>query len=121
MVLVDTSVWIDHFKHSNDVLMKLLGNNDVVCHPLVIAEIACGTPPSPRERVIADLKLLKLDTIASMSETLTFIENNQLFGRGGGYIDFNILASTILNQNATLWTLDKRLAVISREFDIAFD
>jgi predicted nucleic acid-binding protein len=74
MVLVDTSVWVEHFKFNNTELVSLLMNNDVVCHPLIIAEIACGTPPQPCNQVLANLHVLNLDVLSSLNETLTLIE-----------------------------------------------
>ena len=120
MILVDTSVWVAHFKNANHKLIDLLQNDMVLCHPLIVAEIACGTPPTPRSQTIGDLKLLRQATIASQAEVLNFIETRALFGRGCGYIDLALLASTILTDGAVLWTLDKRLASMGSECKLLY-
>jgi predicted nucleic acid-binding protein len=119
-VLVDTSVWVQHFKQSNDELMSLLLADTVVSHPLVVGEIACGTPPTPRNGTLSDLASLEQSVTATHEETLFFIERHQLYGKGCGYIDLALLASTFLSTNCQLWTLDKRLNELSYAFGIAF-
>ena len=76
-VLVDTSVWVDHFRQSNRGLISLLAQDRVLMHPMVLAEIACGTPPAPREQNLADLALLRPAHQASMSELMAFIEREK--------------------------------------------
>lgn len=120
MVLIDTSVWVSHFKSTNDNLVYLLKNDEVRCHPFIIAEIACGTPPSPRAQILNDLSLLKTSKIATMSEVLTCIEVNKLYGKGCGYIDIALLTSVLISEKFFLWTLDKRLHTLAKDFDIAF-
>ncbi|MFC4700999.1 type II toxin-antitoxin system VapC family toxin [Glaciecola siphonariae] len=120
MVLVDTSVWVDHFKCSNVKLIELLNADNVCCHPFVIAELACGTPPEPRKKTLSDLSVLRVATIATMDEVLTFIEQKQLYGRACGYIDIALLTSTLLSEETTLWTLDKRLAELAEELNINY-
>lgn len=120
MVLVDTSVWVAHFKATNDNLVYLLKNDEVLCHPLILAEIACGTPPSPREQTLKDLSLLQTIPVATMQEVLEFIEGNKLYGKGCGYIDLALLGSVFLSENQRLWTHDKRLQMLALEYGKAF-
>lgn len=120
MVLVDSSVWVAHFKASNDNLVYLLKNDEVLCHPLILAEIACGTPPNPREQTLKDLSLLQTVSVATMQEVLGFIEANKLYGKGCGYIDIALLASVLISENTRLWTHDKRLQMLTLEYDKAF-
>ena len=118
--MVDTSVWVAHFKATNDDLVYLLENDEVLCHPLVLAEIACGTPPGPREQTLKDLSLLQTIPVATMQEVLEFIEANKLYGRGCGYIDLALLGSVFLSKNQSLWTHDKRLNMLASEYGKAF-
>jgi predicted nucleic acid-binding protein len=117
-VLVDTSVWIDHFKHRNEALEILLTLDQVLTHPMVIGEIACGTPPAPRGQTLSDLALLPKIQQAGLQETMAFIERESLFGTGCGLVDMMLLASTLITPGATLWTLDKRLAKLARRFRV---
>ena len=117
-VLVDTSVWIDHFRYRNVTLEFLLQQDQVLIHPLVIGEIACGTPPSPRSQALSDLGLLNMTRQASMRETLAFIERAALYGTGCGIVDIVLLASTLITPGALLWTLDKRLAELAGRFGV---
>ena len=93
-VLVDTSVWVDHFRRRNDALIGLLGLDQVLGHPLVVGEVACGTPPE-RHQTLADLALLQPAQQASVDEALQFIENEHLFGLGCGLVDIMLLASVM--------------------------
>jgi predicted nucleic acid-binding protein len=119
-VLIDTSVWIDHFRHGNTDLVDLIGLNLVLTHPMVIAEIACGTPPAPRLQTLHNLSLLQSTKQASMSEVMDFIEREQLYGLGCGWVDLSLLASTLVTPGTLLWTLDKRLAQLASRFRVAF-
>jgi predicted nucleic acid-binding protein len=112
-VLVDTSVWVDHFRRHNGALADLLALDLAMSHPLVIGEIACGTPPS-RQQTLADLDCLQQTRQASMREVMDFIEREQLFGAGCGLIDLLLLASTLMTPGTELWTLDKRLAALAQ-------
>jgi predicted nucleic acid-binding protein len=120
MVLVDTSVWVNHFKYSEDSLITLLEEDLVLCHPLIIGEVACGTPPSPRKRTLSDMSLLLKSHIASQNEILTTIEQHQLYGKGCGYIDIALLCSALITPDTKLWTLDKRLATLSDQFGVHY-
>ena len=118
-VLIDTSVWIDHFRHGNDVLVDLIGQDLALTHPMVIGEIACGTPPAPRAQTLSHMELLQPCNQASLREVLAFIEREKLYGLGCGLVDMTLLASTLITPGAELWTLDKRLADLAERFEIA--
>ncbi|MBL0945242.1 MAG: VapC toxin family PIN domain ribonuclease [Hydrogenophaga sp.] len=118
-VLVDTSVWIDHFRQGNTALVELVRLDLVLTHPMVIAEIACGTPPAPRGQTLSNLAMLQACNEASMGEVMAFIEREELYGLGCGLVDLNLLASTLITPGAVLWTLDKRLADLARRFRVA--
>ncbi len=121
LVLADTSVWIAHFRKPNAALQTLLSADQVLCHPMVLIEIACGTPPAPRERTLSDLRQLRSATVANTDETLALIEREQLNDSGCGAIDLLMLASVLLTSDAVLWTLDKDLGALAARFDILFD
>lgn len=118
-VLIDTSVWIDHFRHRNAILNNVLALDLALTHPMVIAEIACGTPPSPRTATLNNLRLLRSCKQASLQEVVDFIEREKLYGLGCGLVDMTLLASTLITPEARLWTLDKRLADLAKRFDVA--
>ena len=121
LVLADTSVWIAHFRKPNQTLQTLLSADQVLCHPMVLIEIACGTPPAPRERTLSNLRQLRCATIAHTDETLALIERKQLQDSGCGAIDLLLLGSVLLTSDAVLWTLDKNLQALAARFDIVFD
>jgi len=120
LVLADTSVWIAHFRKSDQALRALLSADQVLCHPMVLIEIACGTPPAPRERTLSDLRQLRSATVASTDETLALIEREQLQDSGCGAIDLLLLGSVLLTSDAVLWTLDKHLRTLAARFDMLF-
>lgn len=119
-VLVDTSVWVDHFRYGQPALMQLLALDAVLVHPYVVAELACGTPPAPRRRTLDDLARLRPAVQANQHELLDFIEREQLYGMGCGMVDLALLASTLLSPRTQLWTLDKRLATLASRFGVAY-
>ena len=119
-VLVDTSVWVDHFRGSNSRLAQLLFSDQVLTHPVVLVELACGTPPAPRARTLRDIGLLEHAKHATWAEVMELIEARQLDGRGCGSSDITLLASTLITPGALLWTLDKRLAQLAGEVGVAF-
>lgn len=121
MVLVDTSVWVNHFRQGDKALANLIETDMALIHPLVIGEIACGTPPEPRQQTLADLALLKRANEATLPEVKSFIEREKLFGLGCGMVDMVLLASTLLTPSAKLWTGDKRLAVLAERFNVRFE
>ena len=119
-VLVDTSVWVDHFRQSNGQLVTLITQDRALMHPMVLAEIACGTPPAPRERTLGDMALLRPAHEASMSELMAFIEREKLYGLGCGLVDLALLASACITPDAALWTLDKRLAGLANRMGVEY-
>lgn len=120
LVLADTSVWVAHFRRANPVLQSMLATDQVLCHPLIVLELACGTPPAPRERTIGDLKMLQQAIVATTDEALALIDKEQLHDSGCGAIDIALLASTILTPGALLWTLDKNLNALASRLGVAF-
>jgi len=118
-VLIDTSVWIDHFRTGNHALVDLLGLDLALTHPMVLVEIACGTPPAPRVQTLNNIGLLKPCNEASLTEIMEFIEREKLYGLGCGLVDMALLASTLITPGAALWTLDKRLADLAGRFGVA--
>ena len=118
-VLVDTSVWVGHFKQKNQHLVALLEDGMVVCHPYVVAEIACGTPPN-RRAIISLLAELESAPVATQTELLTMVESQRLYGRGCGLVDMSLLAAALLSNRALLWTMDKRLDQVASELNKAY-
>lgn len=114
MILVDTSVWIDHFRRGNAELADALEREDVLTHPFVIGELACGDLKKRRE-ILDLLAALPAAVVASDDETLHLIEERRLMGRGIGTIDAHLLASVALTEGARLWTLDKALLRVKIE------
>lgn len=108
MILVDTSVWIDHLRHGDVGLTRLLNAGQVLTHRFVIGELALGNLQN-RNIVLSALQNLPQVTAATDAEALHFIENNALFGAGIGYIDAHLLAAVRLSPGVLLWTRDKRL------------
>ncbi len=107
MVLVDTSVWVGHLRQGNFNLEALLDQGEVICHPYIIGELACGNLQN-RSEILSLLQALPLSIVADHEEVMQFIENYRLTGKGLGYIDMHLLASAMLAR-VSLWTLDKRL------------
>jgi predicted nucleic acid-binding protein len=112
MILVDTSIWIDHLRHGNAELARLLNSGQVLTHRLVIGELALGSLQN-RNIVLGTLQNLPKVTHASDEEVLRFIESQSFFGTGIGYIDAHLLAAVLLTPGTMLWTRDKRLLVVS--------
>jgi|SRR5580658_1666394 predicted nucleic acid-binding protein len=120
LVLADTSVWISHFRKRNSILQTLLSADQVLCHPMVLIEIACGTPSAPRARALSNLRQLRPAIVASTEETLAFIEREQLQDSGCGAVDLLLLGSVLLTSEAVLWTLDKNLEALAARFEISY-
>jgi predicted nucleic acid-binding protein len=118
MILVDTSVWIDHINASDPVLVSLLIDRRVLVHPYVIAEIALGSLRN-REVVLGALRDLPSAPVATPEETLFLIERERLFNRGIGYVDTSLLASARLQPGIEIWTRDKRLGKAAEELGLA--
>ena len=119
-VLVDTSVWVAHFRLANDAFLDLLEQDRILGHPLILAEIACGTPPAPRIQTLADMALLGQAHVASLDEVMAFIEREKLYGLGCGFVDIALLASTCITPDTALWTLDKKLLDLAKRFGVQF-
>lgn len=119
MILIDTSVWIDHFRTGDDHLADLLNQNKVLMHTFILGELACANLQHC-EQVITLLKDLPQSVVASDEEALFFIEQNQLMGKGIGYIDAHLLAAVALNGSTSLWTRDKHLFAIADSMHIAY-
>lgn len=118
MVLVDTSVWISHLRKGNRNLESLLNDGDVFCHPFIIGELACGNLKN-RIEILTCLQALPMATQVEHEEVIYFIENNQLMGKGLGYIDVHLLAAASLTE-IPIWTFDKKLDGVSHEMGINF-
>ena len=112
MILVDTSVWIDHLRRHNKTLAKLLQAGMVLTHPFVIGELALGDLRQ-REVVLTALSDLPRASVATEPEVLHFIDQYALFGRGVGYVDVHLLAAVRLTPGVELWTNDKRLQKVA--------
>lgn len=119
MILVDSSVWIDHLRRNNLELVAALEAGQVLMHPIVIGELACGTL-SNRAEVLALLGKLPAAPVATEIEALAYIERHGLMGRGIGYLDVHLLAATALTGGASLWTKDKRLAATAADLQLAW-
>ena len=120
MILVDTSVWIDHLRTGDPELVGLLQDGRVLAHPWVTGELALGHL-SRRSEILGLLHNLPQATVATDVEVLTLIESRHLFGLGVGYVDAHLLAATLLTPDARLWTLDKRLVTIAGRHGLARD
>jgi predicted nucleic acid-binding protein len=119
LVLVDTSVWVAHFRTGLPGLADLLARDAVLCHPWVLGELACGTPPR-RQQTLDDVAELRSAQVASIDEILAFIGREQLYGLGCGLVDTSLLASTLMTPSARLWTLDRRLSELAQRFGVGF-
>ncbi len=108
MVLVDTSVWVSHLRKGNAKLADLLNEGEVLYHPFILGELACGNLKN-RPAILSYLELLPMSIVAEHKEVLSFIENYRLMGKGLGYVDVHLLASAVLT-SVSIWTLDKKLA-----------
>lgn len=118
MVLVDTSVWINHLRNSDHHLQELLLNGEVVCHTHIIGEIACGNIKN-RQEIISLLQSLPKTPLIEFEEFLYFVDQNQLHGKGVGFVDIQLLASAKLGR-VPLWTADKRLKAASSKLNLQY-
>jgi len=118
VILVDTSIWIDHLRAGNSTLASLLHEGLVCVHPFVVGELACGNLGNRRE-VLDLLHALSTLEAAAHEEVLFFIDQHRLMGRGIGYIDAHLLAATAIH-TARLWTRDKQLKAIADELGLAY-
>ncbi len=119
MILVDTSVWIDHLRRGNPGLAAQLEADLVWCHPFVIGELFCGRL-TDRLEILSLLKALPRPPVAEHDEVLEFVDRNELAGSGIGWIDVHLLASARLG-GICIWTLDRTLNRIARRLGIRFE
>ena len=119
MVLVDTSIWVSHLRAADTDLASLLLAEEVVCHPFVIGELACGNLAN-REEILELLHELPRAIAAQHEEVLSFIEARRLMGRGIGLVDVHLLTSAVLS-GLPIWTRDRRLHEAAVEIGISFD
>ena len=112
MILVDTSVWVDHLRRGDPGLVALLEHSVVLMHPFVVGEIACGSLRD-RQSLLGLLRDLPGAVVATDDEAVQFIERHRLHGKGIGYLDVHLLASVALTGGAKLWTRDKRLRQVA--------
>ena len=118
MVLVDTSVWVSHLRRGSPRLEKLLNDAEVICHPFIIGELACGDLKN-RNEIISLLQSLPVTSTIEFDEFLFFIDRNQLMGKGIGYVDVHLLASAQLT-GVPLWTVDKRLKSAAEQLELVY-
>lgn len=107
MILVDTSVWIDHFRATNERLKSLLLDQQVLCHPFIVGELACGNLHR-RGAILAYLNALPRAHFIEHEEVMSFLEAHRSYGQGIGWVDAHLLASTVLTR-CVVWTFDKPL------------
>ena len=119
MILVDTCVWVDHLRAGDDELKTLLRRGQVLCHPLVIGELACGNLAN-RTEILDLLSGLPEASQADQDEALLALERHRLMGRGLGYVDVLLLVSALLTPDTQLWTRDRRLATAATELGIGW-
>lgn len=117
MILVDTSVWIDHLRGQDEDLARLLGRGQVLAHPFVVGELALGNLAN-RDAVLSALQGLPQAQVATDHEVQQLITAAKLFGTGIGYIDAHLLATVRLSIGALLWTRDKRLSAVSADLGL---
>jgi predicted nucleic acid-binding protein len=115
--LVDTSVWVDHLRHGEALLQDLLTSGQVITHPFIIGELACGNL-AHRGEILRLLSELPTANVASHEEVLHLIERHKLHGKGLGWLDAHLLASALLSKTP-LWTRDRKLAITAKTLGIA--
>lgn len=120
MILVDTSVWIDHLRKPDERLQELLQIDEVVMHPLVLMEMALGSIAN-RDEVISNLSLFPMAPVAELDELFALIEGRALYRKGIGVADLHLIASALFEKSLFIWTRDKRLGEIASSFGIRFD
>lgn len=120
MILLDSSVWVDHLRRPIDLINDLSDNEEILTHPYVVGEVMLGSIKD-RNVILRHFLRLPMATTATDDETLTFIERNSLFGSGIGYLDAHLLAATRLTDGARLWTFDRRLHALAVKLGLAAD
>jgi predicted nucleic acid-binding protein len=117
VTLVDTSVWVDHLHNGDPDLVRLLNRGEVLCHPFIIGELACGSMGN-RAEILGLLTALPEAEVADHNEVLHLVNEHQLMGRGLGWIDVHLLASALLS-NCVLWTRDKAVLSAAQSLGIS--
>ena len=118
MILVDTSVWIEHLRSASAILSALLDDGEVLGHPFVLGELALGNLRQ-RDEILPVLQRLPQATSASHLEVLQFIDREALYGRGIGYVDAHLLAAARLTAGSKLWTRDRLLQTVAGHLGVA--
>jgi predicted nucleic acid-binding protein len=118
VILVDTSVWVEHLHSGNEELAALLNGGEILAHPFVIGELALGNL-LPRDPFLSDLRDLPQAIVAEDEEVLRMINRQALSGRGIGYVDAHLLAAARLTAGSKLWTLDRRLQAVAAQLGLA--
>lgn len=119
MILVDTSIWIDHLRGADRQLAQRLDRGEVAMHPFVVGELLLGNVKVTK--MVDDLNALPKVAVASDGEVLKFIAERKLPGSGIGYVDAHLLAATALTPETMIWTRDKRLLAVARSLSLAAD
>jgi predicted nucleic acid-binding protein len=114
VILVDTSIWIDHFRHGDPELRKIIEDDRLLCHPFIVGELALGSLRQ-RDAVLSFITAQRQTVIATHAEVMAVIERRSIFSMGIGYTDAHLLTSTLLDQRSSLWTRDKRLATAAQK------
>ncbi len=117
MILVDTSVWIDHLRSPEPKLQTLLEDDEVITHPLVRLELALGSIAG-RKKMLNDLSLLAQATVVGTDELFALVELRRLYRKGIGITDLHLIASALLDRSILIWTRDRRLGDIADELGI---
>jgi predicted nucleic acid-binding protein len=117
LILVDTSVWVDHLRRRNAALAARLEAGEVVCHPFIVGELGLGALKR-RDDVLGLLFELRMASIVPHDDVLELVGRARLAGQGIGWVDVHLIASALLDR-LRLWTLDRRLAAVARKLDVS--
>jgi predicted nucleic acid-binding protein len=120
LILVDTSVWIDHLRSADAKLQSLLQNDQVITHPYIRLELGLGSMAS-REKVLADLALLPQAPVVAAEELFGLIDHKKLYRRGIGVTDLQLICCAIFDKSVLIWTRDRQLSKIAAELGIHAD
>lgn len=118
MILVDTSIWVEHFRRANEALAELLRDVQVLSHPFIVGELSCGNLKN-RQELLSLLQELPRATIAEHEEVLELVETRKLSGQGIGWVDAHLLASALLS-GSPLWTADRKLRTLSAALGVLY-
>jgi predicted nucleic acid-binding protein len=119
VILVDTSIWVDHLRDGDRALVTVLEQGQALAHPWVTGELALGRLRD-RAGVLQLLDQLPQAVVATAAELLVFIEHHNMFGVGIGYVGAQLLASARLTEDAELWTRDRRLQATAARLGLAY-